>query len=131
MTRRRLALTTFLVRDYDEAIAFFVETLGFDLVQDQPLTPDKRWVVVTPGDGSGLLLAKAASERQVGRIGDQTGGRVAFFLHTDDFERDYDRMIANGVRFAEAPREEAYGKVAVFEDLYGNHWDLLQLRDDT
>ena len=131
MTRRRLALTTFLVRDYDEAIAFFVEKLGFDQVQDQPLTPEKRWVVVTPGDGSGLLLAKAASERQVGRIGDQTGGRVAFFLHTDDFERDHSSMIANGVRFAEAPREEAYGKVAVFEDLYGNHWDLLQPKDDT
>ena len=126
MTNRRLALTTLLVRDYDEAIAFFVETLGLDLVEDTPLDGDKRWVVVSSRPGSGLLLAKAAGERQIARIGDQTGGRVAFFLETDDFARDHQAMIEKGVRFAGAPRHEAYGIVAVFEDLYGNRWDLLQ-----
>ncbi|MEM8949435.1 MAG: VOC family protein [Pseudomonadota bacterium] len=129
MTSRSLALTTFLVRDYDEAIAFFVEKLGFSLIEDTPLGEGKRWVVVTPGDGGALLLAKAVGARQMARIGDQTGGRVGFFLHTDDFERDHKRMVAMGVRFAESPRAEPYGTVAVFEDLYGNRWDLLQLSD--
>lgn len=125
MAKRTLALATFLVRDYDEAIAFFVDKLGFVLADDTPLTGSKRWIVVSPGGGA-LLLAKADGERQTTRIGDQTGGRVAFFLHTDDFARDHRAMIANGVRFLEKPREEAYGTVAVFEDLYGNRWDLIQ-----
>jgi catechol 2,3-dioxygenase-like lactoylglutathione lyase family enzyme len=131
MAGRKLALSTFLVRDYDEAIAFFVDKLGFTLAEDTPVGNGKRWVVVAPSDeGSGLLLAKAADERQMSRVGDQTGGRVAFFLHTDDFARDHRRMSNNGVLFTEAPREEPYGKVAVFEDLYGNRWDLLQPGDD-
>jgi len=123
---RKLACSTFLVQDYDEAIAFFVAKLGFVLVEDTPLGDGKRWVVVSPGEGAGLLLAKAASGRQESRIGDQTGGRVAFFLHTDDFSRDHRTMTANGVRFIEVPRAEPYGTVAVFEDLYGNRWDLLE-----
>ena len=126
MASRRLALSTFLVRDYDEAISFFVEKLGFSLIEDTLLGGGKRWVVVTPDDGTGLLLAKAVGERQAARVGDQTGGRVAFFLQTDDFAHDHRDMIAKGVRFSEAPRREPYGIVAVFEDLYGNRWDLLE-----
>ncbi len=125
-TARSLALSTFLVRDYDEAIAFFVEKLGFSLSEDTALGDGKRWVVVTPGSGAALLLAKAVGERQIANIGDQTGGRVAFFLHTDDFERDHRAMTEKGVLFTEPPRPEPYGTVAVFEDLYGNRWDLLQ-----
>ena len=124
--RRRLALATFLVRDYDEAIAFFVDRLGFTLIEDTPLDQDKRWVVVAPDDGAGLLLARAVGDAQLARLGDQTGGRVAFFLHTDDFEADRRAMTAKGVRFLEGTRREPYGTVAVFEDLYGNRWDLLQ-----
>lgn len=123
---RRLALSAFLVRDYDEAIAFFVEKLGFSLIEDTACGDGKRWVVVSPGDGTGLLLAKAVDTAQKARIGDQTGGRVAFFLHTDDFPRDHETMIEKDVRFLEKPRTEPYGTVAVFEDLYGNLWDLLQ-----
>ena len=123
---RRLALSTFLVREYDEAIAFFTHKLGFALIEDSPRDEDRRWVVVTPGGAAALLLAKAVGESQKMRVGDQTGGRVAFFLHTDDFSRDHLAMIAKGVRFVEAPRNEPYGTVAVFEDLYGNRWDLLQ-----
>ncbi len=126
MVVRHLARTTYLVEDYDEAIAFFVEKLGFSLVEDTPIDDGKRWVVVTPGEGCGLLLAKATGGQQTARIGDQTGGRVAFFLHTDDFSRDHQAMIAKGVRFIDSPRKEPYGTVAVFEDLYGNRWDLLQ-----
>ena len=123
---RNLALSTFLVRDYDEAIVFFVEKLDFSLHEDTALGEGKRWVVVTPGTVGALLLAKAVGDRQIARIGDQTGGRVAFFLYTDDFERDHRAMIEKGVRFIEPPRREAYGTVAVFEDLYGNRWDLLE-----
>lgn len=117
-----------VVRDYDEARDYFVGTLGFDLVEDTPLGPDKRWVVVAPPGslGTRLLLAKSASSEQDARIGDQTGGRVFLFLETDDFWRDYEAYKARGVRFVETPREEAYATVAVFEDLYGNRWDLLQ-----
>lgn len=117
-----------VVRDYDEARDYFVGTLGFDLVEDMPLGPDKRWVVVAPpgSPGTRLLLAKSASSEQDARIGDQTGGRVFLFLETDDFWRDYEAYKARGVRFVETPREEAYATVAVFEDLYGNRWDLLQ-----
>ena len=119
-----------LVRDYDEAIAYYTATLGFTLVEDIALDGDKRWVRVAPAgspDGTALLLAKASTERQRQCIGDQTGGRVGFFLHTDDFRRDHAAMLARGVKFIEAPRVEGYGIVAVFEDLYGNRWDLLEL----
>ena len=129
---QRLAAVTLLVREYDEAIAWFVGKLGFTLVEDSPREAGKRWVVVAPSAGvsnngttTNLLLAKAATPEQIARVGDQTGGRVGFFLHTDDFWRDYDRYTAAGVRFAEAPRRESYATVAVFIDLYGNRWDLL------
>ena len=124
---QRLALTALVVRDYDEAIGFYVNQLGFALTSDDDMGGGKRWVVVTPpGSQGGLLLAKAAGEAQAARVGDQTGGRVGFFLHTDDFAGDHARMTAAGVKFLEAPRDEAYATVAVFEDLYGNRWDLLQ-----
>jgi catechol 2,3-dioxygenase-like lactoylglutathione lyase family enzyme len=125
---QRLALVSLLVADYDEAIAFYTEKLGFRLVEDSPLGGGKRWVVVSPpGEGTcGLLLARAAQEEQRSRIGNQTGGRVFLFLHTDDFERDYRRLLAAGVAFLRPPATEAYGRVAVFADLYGNLWDLVQ-----
>jgi len=123
----RLSLTTLLVRDYDEAIGFYVGKLGFTLSADTDQGAGKRWVVVTPsGGGAGLLLAKAADSQQVARIGDQAGGRVVLFLETDDFAGDHARMQAAGVWFVEAPRREPYGTVAVFEDLYGNRWDLIE-----
>lgn len=118
-----------VVRDYDEALDFYVGTLGFRLVEDtyQP-EQDKRWVVVSPPGSSGtsLLLARASTDAQAEFIGNQAGGRVFLFLQTDDFWRDYERMAARGVRFVRPPSEQAYGTVAVFEDLYGNRWDLLQ-----
>ncbi len=118
-----------LVRDYDEALRFYTESLGFSLLEDTPLGDGKRWVLVTPPGATEtrLLLAQASTPEQKARIGDQTGGRVFLFLHTDDFWRDYERMQANGVVFLEKPRHEHYGIVAVFRDLYGNRWDLLQL----
>jgi catechol 2,3-dioxygenase-like lactoylglutathione lyase family enzyme len=123
----RQTLTTLLVRDYDEAIGFYVGQAGFTLVADAGQGGGKRWVVVRPsGGGAGLLLAKAAGEAQTRRIGDQTGGRVFLFLETDDFAADHARMSEAGVRFLEAPRHEPYGVVAVFEDLYGNRWDLIE-----
>jgi catechol 2,3-dioxygenase-like lactoylglutathione lyase family enzyme len=123
----KLTLTALLVADYDEAIAFYVGKLGFALSADTDQGDGKRWVVVTPGAGGpGLLLAKASGQDQTARIGDQTGGRVFLFLETDDFARDHARMDAAGVRFLEAPRHEPYGVVAVFEDLYGNRWDLIE-----
>ncbi|EST31034.1 VOC family protein [Streptomyces niveus] len=122
-----IALVTLVVRDYDEAIAFYTGSLGFDLVEDTDRGDGSRWVVVRPPGGEGaLLLARAADDAQRGHVGAQTGGRVGFFLHTDDFARDHARMLAAGVRFLEEPRHEPYGSVAVFEDLYGNRWDLLQ-----
>jgi catechol 2,3-dioxygenase-like lactoylglutathione lyase family enzyme len=122
-----LALVSLLVADYDEAISFFTRALNFELCEDTPLGGAKRWVVVRPaGGGCGLLLARADGPPQLARIGDQTGGRVFLFLETDDFERDHARMTAAGVRFVEPPRHEAYGTVAVFEDLCGNRWDLIQ-----
>jgi catechol 2,3-dioxygenase-like lactoylglutathione lyase family enzyme len=127
--KQRLALVTLVVRDYDEALAFYIDRLDFQLVEDRPLGPDKRWVVIAPPgptSAAQLLLARASSPEQLTRVGDQTGGRVAFFLHTDDFTRDYARMRAGGVQFHEPPRTEPYGTVAVFRDLYGNLWDLLQ-----
>src|SRR3954454_13938870 len=107
---QKLSAVALVVRDYDEAIAFFTESLGFTLVEDTPLTPDKRWVLVAPsGGGTALLLAKAAKPEQLARIGDQTGGRVFLYLDTDDFDRDYAAFTARGVRFVESPRTEAYG----------------------
>jgi catechol 2,3-dioxygenase-like lactoylglutathione lyase family enzyme len=117
-----------VVRDYDEAIAYYTNALGFDLIEDTPLGGGKRWVLVRPSgsDGTCLLLARAASPEQESRVGNQTGGRVFLFLHTDDFWRDYNAMKKRGVKFVQEPREEAYGTVVVFVDLYGNKWDLVE-----
>jgi catechol 2,3-dioxygenase-like lactoylglutathione lyase family enzyme len=124
---QHLALLSLLVRDYDEALAFYVGKLGFSLVEDSELGGGKRWVVVSPGaTGTRFLLAKANDEQQQAIVGGQGGGRVWLFLHTDAFEADHARMVAAGVKFLEDPRHEVYGSVAVFEDLYGNRWDLLQ-----
>lgn len=125
---QHLAAITLVVADYDEAIDFYVGKLGFDLVEDTPLGDGKRWVLVAPPGSreTRLLLAKADGAGQAARIGDQAGGRVFLFLQTDDFQRDYSAMRARGVRFLEQPRTEAYGTVAVFADLYGNKWDLIQ-----
>ncbi len=127
---RSIRALTLVVRGYDEAIAFYRDVMRFDLVEDTPMPGGKRWVVVAPrgGGGAQLVLARAANPEQVARIGDQTGGRVFLFLHTDDFEADVEHLRANGARFTEAPREEAYGRVVVFLDLYGNKWDLVQPR---
>ena len=123
----RLGAVSLLVRDYDEAIAFYVGKLGFDLSEDTDMGGGKRWVTVTPKGGeTSLLLARATTPEQTARIGDQAGGRVWLFLETDDFARDHAAWTAAGVRFREAPRREAYGMVAVFEDLYGNAWDLIE-----
>jgi len=128
---QRLGSIALLVREYDEAIAYFTGALGFDLREDTDLGGGKRWVLVAPrgAGGTAILLARAATPDQLARVGDQTGGRVGFFLHTDDFQGDYQAMLARGVHFAEEPREEAYGTVAVFQDLYGNRWDLLQVTE--
>ena len=116
-----------VVADYDEAIAWYTKKLGFTLVEDTVLSDVKRWVLVQPsGEGScQLLLAKAATEEQKSRVGNQTGGRVFLFLHTDDFERDHANLIDQGITIVRGPSEEEYGKVLVFEDLYGNLWDLI------
>lgn len=125
----RLALIAYLVRDYDEAIRWFAQKLGFTLVEDALVSATKRWVVVAPeAGGPALLLAKADGPAQEAAIGGQAGGRVFLFLHTDDFARDHAAMAASGVTFLEAPRLEPYGMVAVFEDLYGMKWDLIELR---
>jgi catechol 2,3-dioxygenase-like lactoylglutathione lyase family enzyme len=131
--KQSLALTSVLVRDYDEAIAFYVDVLGFSLIKDSPVpAQSKRWVVVAPpgASESRLLLARAANPDQESRIGDQTGGRVFLFLHTDDFWRDFNMYTSKGVNFVRAPAEEPHGTVAVFRDLYGNLWDLIQPRED-
>ena len=129
MTQKIVQLTL-VVRDYDEAIQYYKNLLDFRLVEDTNLGNGKRWVVVRPpgSDGCGLLLAKAKNEAQLASVGQQTGGRVFLFLHTDDFWRDYERMRSRGVRFTEEPREESYGTVVVFADLYGNLWDFIQPR---
>jgi catechol 2,3-dioxygenase-like lactoylglutathione lyase family enzyme len=124
-----IAAVALLVRDYDEAVAYFTGRLGFTVAEDAPLGGGKRWVVVRPaGGGTGLLLARAPAPEQADRVGDQAGGRVFLFLRTADFWADYGAMRARGVRFSEARREETYGTVAVFLDLYGNRWDLIQPR---
>lgn len=132
---QKLAYLSLLVRDYDEAIAYYTQILGFDLLEDTDMGGGKRWVRVAPlgsGRGSGLLLAKAVNAEQSSRVGNQTGGRVFLFLHTDDFQRDYERMKSKGVKFLEQPRHEVYGTVVVFEDLYGNKWDFIEpIKEET
>ena len=126
-----IAQVALLVKDYDEAITFFVTKMKFELTEDTyQSAQDKRWVVVSPPGSSGvsLLLAKASNREQQSLIGNQSGGRVFLFLHSDDFWRDYKRMVADGIKFIRPPVEQAYGTVAVFEDLYGNLWDLLQMK---
>jgi len=126
--QQSLAHIALVVRDYDEAIAYYTQVLGFELLEDEPRGPGKRWVVVAPrgSRGTSLLLARAANPEQQSRIGNQTGGRVFLFLHTDDFERDYQALRTHDVKFVEEPRYETYGTVVVFEDLYGNRWDLIE-----
>ena len=132
--RKHIACFALVVDDYDRAIDFYVNALGFELREDRllgavPGNAAKRWVVVAPaGAETGVLLAQAANDAQRASIGRQTGGRVGFFLHTDDFRRDHAAMLAKGVRFVDSPREEAYGTVVVFEDPYGNRWDLVEPR---
>jgi len=121
-----LGLVTFLAHDYDESTSFFVDKLGFSLVEDNDMGHGKRWVVVSSGGGASLLIAKADGEEQQASVGNQAGGRVGFFLTTDNFERDYTAWTERGVKFRELPRTEPYGVVAVFEDLYGAPWDLIQ-----
>ena len=129
--KRMLAHVAVVVRDYDEAIAFYTRVLGFRLVEDTDLGGGKRWVLVSPGsaaDGCCVLLAQAVNSEQASRIGNQTGGRVFLFLHTDDFWRDYNSLRGHAVEFVREPKDEPYGTVAVFRDLYGNLWDLIQRR---
>lgn len=123
-----IAHVAVVVRDYDEALAYFTGVLGFELIKDTPLADGKRWVLVAPPGlrGTSLLLARAADAEQSSRIGNQSGGRVFLFLQTNDFWRDFRAMKARGVNFQESPREESYGNVVVFTDLYGNRWDLIQ-----
>lgn len=127
-----IVLLTLLVREYDEAIVFFTDALRFTVVEDKPLGPGKRWVVVSPpaSSGASLLLAKATTSEQLDHVGNQTGGRVFLFLHTNDFWNDYRYMQSHGVNFTEEPREEPYGLVVVFLDLYGNKWDLVEIHHE-
>jgi catechol 2,3-dioxygenase-like lactoylglutathione lyase family enzyme len=124
----KIAQIALVVRDYDEAIAWFVDKLGFVVLEDTRLSESKRWVRVAPSSDAAfcLLLARAANEEQSSRIGNQAGGRVFLFLHTDDFARDHAAFVTRGVHFVEEPRHEEYGRVCVFEDLYGNRWDLVE-----
>ncbi len=128
--KQTLGHVALVVRDYDEALAFYTQTLKFTVVEDTQMSEEKRWVLIAPpgSRGATLLLARATTPEQASRIGNQTGGRVFLFLHTDDFWRDYNEMVASNVNFIRPPKEEPYGTVAVFEDLYGNLWDLLQLK---
>jgi len=125
---QRLALISILVDDYDEAINFYVGKLNFSVLENTVMSETKRWVVVKPpGDSTtSLLLAKAANDEQKSRVGNQTGGRVFLFLHTDNFDRDYQNMVKQGIEFVRGPVQEPYGKVAVFKDLYGNLWDFIE-----
>jgi catechol 2,3-dioxygenase-like lactoylglutathione lyase family enzyme len=129
VTNVRLALTTLVVPDYDAGIAFFVGALGFDLIEDTDMGAGKRWVVVGGQDGGRLLLAKAASPEQTAAIGNQTGGRVGFFVQTQDFAGAHARLVDAGAKFEEQPRRESYGTVAVFSDPFGNRWDLIEPKD--
>ena len=122
----KLALTALLVRDYDEAIDWYCEVLGFRLVTDRDMGGGKRWVELAGDGGGGLLLAKAVKPEELAAVGNQFGGRVGLFLHVEDFDATYRRLVAAGARFDEAPRDEPYGKVVVFRDLYGNRWDLIE-----
>lgn len=126
--KQKLALIALVVADYDEAIQFYTKVLNFSLVENTPMSETKRWVVVAPpgSKGCNILLAKAATEEQATRVGNQTGGRVFLFLHTDNFKRDFSHLKANNVRIVRGPVEEPYGTVAVFADLYGNLWDLIE-----
>jgi catechol 2,3-dioxygenase-like lactoylglutathione lyase family enzyme len=125
---QRLAHITLLVRDYDDAIEFYTGKLHFTLIEDTLLSETKRWVLIAPPGSNDccLLLAKASSDEQLGRVGNQTGGRVFLFLYTDDFQRDYQNLISQEISIVREPTDEAYGKVAVFMDLYGNLWDLIE-----
>ena len=125
--KQRLAHIAIVINDYDEAIKFYTEKLHFDLIEDTQLSETKRWVLVRPkgGDSCCLLLAKAANEEQLSRVGNQTGGRVFLFLHTDNFERDYQNLLDNEIEIVRQPSKEEYGTVAVFKDLYGNLWDMI------
>lgn len=125
---RTIAQISLVVRDYDEALRYYLDVLNFRLVEDTVMSETKRWVVVSPSDqpGCNLLLAKAANEEQLSRVGNQTGGRVFLFLHTDDFMRDYNDLVSKGVEFVRGPVKEPYGMVGVFKDLYGNLWDLIE-----
>ena len=131
---QKIGYIALVVRDYDEAIAFYTAKLGFELVEDSPSTDrqgrEKRWVLIAPpgSGGTRILLARASNPEEASRVGNQTGGRVFLFLHTDDFWRDYRAMTSRGVKFLREPKDETYGIVAVFEDLYGNQWDLLELK---
>ncbi|MEP2781341.1 MAG: VOC family protein [Pseudoruegeria sp.] len=129
MHRQFIGAIALVVPDYDSAISFYVDAMGFELICDEDQGEGKRWVLIAPKGSSEtrLLLAKAVTDEQSAAIGKQTGGRVFLFLHTDDFDRDYETMRGNGIRFEEAPRSEPYGKVAVWQDPFGNRWDLLQL----
>lgn len=126
--KQQIAHIALVVKNYDEAISFYCQKLHFTLVEDTRLSETKRWVLVSPPGSSGtkLLLAQAANEEQLSRVGNQTGGRVLLFLFTDDFDRDFKNLLANNIQIIREPVEEAYGKVAVFADLYGNLWDLIQ-----
>ena len=126
--KQQIAHIAIVVNDYDEAIRFYTQQLNFTLIEDTILSEQKRWVLVAPpgSDGCKLLLAKAANELQQNRVGNQTGGRVFLFLHTDDFWRDYNDYVSKGITFLRGPVKEPYGMVAVFEDLYGNLWDLIE-----
>lgn len=126
--KQSIAHIALVVKDYDEAIEFYTNKLDFKLIEDTKLSEEKRWVLIAPPGAKecSLLLAKAATDEQSESVGNQTGGRVFLFLHTDNFQRDYDKMIGRKVRFVRPPKEEPYGMVAVFEDLYGNLWDLIE-----
>jgi len=126
---QKIGYVAIVVRDYDEALTYFINVLGFELIEDTSLDREKRWVLIAPpgSHGTCLLLTRAVTPEQVSRVGNQTGGRVFLFLHTDNLWRDYHAMKGRGVQFEGDPREEAYGTVAVFVDIYGNRWDLLQL----
>ena len=126
--KQRLAHIAIVVNDYDEAIKFYTEKLHFDLIEDTQLSETKRWVLVRPkgGESCCLLLAKATSEEQQSRVGSQTGGRVFLFLHTDNIERDYQNLLDNKIEIVRLPQKEVYGTVAVFKDIYGNLWDLIE-----